>query len=258
MDDLLTKLPFVNMGENNPELVVEEEPANVEEQPAQTPAEDKEDALVLSSAFFNDVKVVDGRNIIQNPENLLALVNKTYGLPSTYVPADLVRPNVPFSFGTEELEKSKLRQEAAQALEAMFAEAKKSGVNLFAVSGYRSSDRQSALFQAEVSKVGEEKAVQAVAFPGNSEHQTGLAIDISSHLVNLLLVEKLGETKDGKWLADNAYRFGYILRYPKGKESITGYQYEPWHFRFVGEEAAKVMYEKNLTMEEYFNMVEKI
>ncbi|MBY0122741.1 D-alanyl-D-alanine carboxypeptidase family protein [Bacillus sp. S/N-304-OC-R1] len=212
----------------------------------------------LEADFFNDVITVDGKKVIQNPTNFMALVNKQYSLPDGYEPEDLMRPNVMFSFGDQDIEKAYLRQEAAKALEAMFTEAKKYDLHFFAVSGYRSFDRQKAVFDAEVNKYGEEKAVQAVAIPGSSEHQTGLAMDISSQSNNFELSEEFGDTKEGKWAAENAHRFGFILRYPKGKEEITGYKFEPWHFRYVGKDAAKTIYEKHLTLEEYFEIVKKI
>ncbi|EIJ78531.1 serine-type D-Ala-D-Ala carboxypeptidase [Bacillus methanolicus PB1] len=217
-----------------------------------------DDSITLKAKYFNQVKQVDGKYVIQNPANVLALVNHQFGLPSTYAPNDLVRPKVAFSFGNQNIEKSYLRKKAAAALEKMFAEAKKQNIELYAVSGYRSYERQEELFHAEINRVGKEKAVQAVAVPGTSEHQTGLAVDISSKSVNLDLTEQFGTTPEGKWLVKNAHKFGFILRYPKDKESITGYQYEPWHFRYVGTKAAKVIYEKNLTLEEYFDIVEKI
>ncbi|MFE8702072.1 D-alanyl-D-alanine carboxypeptidase family protein [Cytobacillus sp. FJAT-54145] len=218
----------------------------------------EEDVLTLESQYFNEVVQVDGKNIIQNPLNVLALVNKEFSLPSDYAPKDLVRPNVPFSFGDMGVEKSFVRKEAAGALERLFALAKKDGIELFAVSGYRSFERQAMLYDAEVKKSGEEAAQQVVAIPGNSEHQSGLAMDISSRSVGLALTEEFGETVEGKWLAANAHKFGYVLRYPKGKESITGYQYEPWHFRYIGVEAAQIIYEKGMTLEEYFSIVKKI
>ena len=82
-------------------------------------------------------------------------------------------------------------------------------------------------------------------------------MDISSKAEGMLLTESFGDAKEGKWLAENAHRFGFILRYPKGKEEITGYQYEPWHFRYIGIEAATIIYEKQLTLDEYFNIVQK-
>ncbi|MDF2036294.1 M15 family metallopeptidase [Cytobacillus oceanisediminis] len=218
----------------------------------------EKDPLSLETSYFNEVKVVNGRNVIQNPENVLVLVNKQFSLPDGYEPLQLVIPEVAFSFGKLDLEKSYMRQDAAKALETLFAGALNEGVELFAVSGYRSYARQSQVFEAEVKRAGREKAVQAVAIPGSSEHQTGLSMDISSRSANLELSEKFGETNEGNWLAENAHRYGFILRYPKGKETITGYQYEPWHFRYVGHEAAKVIYEKKWTLEEYFNIVKKI
>lgn len=214
--------------------------------------------LKLEAQYFNDVLEVDGRKVIQNTENILILVNKEYALPDGYAPADLVRPNVAFSFGDQDIEKSYMRKEAAEALEKMFTEAAKQNIHLFAVSGYRSYERQVQIFNHEVQKVGEEQAVQVVAVPGNSEHQTGLAMDISSQSANFALSEQFGETPEGKWLVDNAHTFGFILRYPKGKEGITGYSYEPWHFRYVGKKAATEIYKNGLTLEEYFHVVEKI
>jgi D-alanyl-D-alanine carboxypeptidase len=225
---------------------------------SQNPDESTPEGPTLEAIYFNDVKEVNGKQVIQNPLNVLALVNKMVALPDNYNPTDLVKPNVSFSFGNETIEKSLMRKEAALALEKMFTEAKASGIELYAVSGYRSYDRQQILFDAEVKKSGEEKAAQVVAVPGNSEHQSGLAMDISAKSANLSLTESFGETNEGKWLAANAHKYGFILRYPKGKETITGYQYEPWHFRYVGVDAAQTIFEKNITLEEYFDIVEKI
>ncbi|CAI9392122.1 M15 family metallopeptidase [Niallia sp. Sow4_A1] len=238
--------------------VNEEEQEKEEQQTPPEEVEEEEYPWTLESIFFNEIKVVDGRNIIQNPMNIVSLVNKEFGLPDGYIPEDLVRPNVEFSFGNQDIEKSYMREEAAKALEDMFNGAKKSGITLYAVSGYRSYDRQTVLFGAEVDRVGEEKAVQAVAYPGNSEHQTGLAMDISSKSADFLLTEEFGETKEGKWLKENAHLYGFILRYPEGKESITQYKYEPWHFRYVGKKSAKDIYENDWTLEEYFKVVRKI
>jgi D-alanyl-D-alanine carboxypeptidase len=215
-------------------------------------------SLSLKAVYFNDLKIVNGTNQIQNPTNVLALVNKQYVLPGNYIPNDLVRPNVAFSFGDLSVEKAFMRKEAASALEKMFTEAKNSGIELYAVSGYRSFKTQNSLLNAEISHVGEEKAVQAVAVPGSSEHQTGLAMDIGSKSTNLYLTEGFADTAEGKWLAENAHRFGFILRYPKGKEGITHYEYEPWHFRYVGVQAATTIYKHNWTLEEYFQEVKKI
>lgn len=214
--------------------------------------------LHLNATDFDQIKVVDGKNIIQNPSNILVLVNKTYSLPDNYIPNDLVRPNVAFSFGSQDVEQAYLRKEAAGALEEMFANAKKSGIILYAVSGYRSYSRQQGLFDNEVNQVGEEQAAQAVAVPGTSEHQTGLAMDIASQSTSMLLTENFAETKEGQWLEKNAHLFGFILRYPKGKEGITNYEYEPWHYRYVGVKAATIIYQHNWTLEEYLNQAKKL
>ena len=230
-------------------------PEAIEENSTAQPSAPK---LTLEAVFFNEIAQVDGEKIIQNPENKLTLVNKVFALPEDYIPGDLVRPDVEFSFGNQDIEKSYMRQEAASALEKMFADAKSQDIHLFAVSGYRSYQRQDDNFHNKVNKIGEEAAAKIVAYPGNSEHQTGLAMDISSQSANFKLTEQFGETPEGKWLMENAHRFGYILRYPKGLETITGYNYEPWHYRYVGLKAAAEIYKNQLTLEEYFNIVEKI
>jgi len=267
-----SKIPYVNNNQkeettqtdelkDNEPIVDQENNGQNDSTDAGESTQDQEnlpEVPTLEAIYFNDVKEVNGKQVIQNPLNILALVNKMFALPESYNPTDLVKPNVSFSFGDQTIEKSLMRQDAAAALEKMFAEAKASGIELFAVSGYRSYDRQRILFDAEVKKSGEEKAAQVVAVPGNSEHQSGLAMDISAKSANLGLTESFGETTEGKWLAANAHKYGFILRYPKGKEAITGYQYEPWHFRYVGVDASQTIFEKNITLEEYFDIVEKI
>lgn len=240
--------------ENDREPVGEEEQLS-EDSPVvdeQTEEEQDDERLLLPEEYFNELKEVDGKQVIQNVENVYILVNKEMNLPSDYVPGDLVRPDVRFVFGDEDIEKSYLRREAARALEKMFQAAEAEGIYLFASSGYRSYNRQKTIFQAKVAEVGEEKALEVVAYPGQSEHQTGLAMDITAASNHFLLTETFADTTEGKWLAENAHRFGFILRYPKGKEMITGYNYEPWHFRYVGEEYAKIIYENNWTLEEFF------
>lgn len=254
-DGLVSKIPFVNQDDNQ---AAPEDTVPVEDK--QKPTEETQESPdpKLESQFFNEIEEVDGRSIIQNPLNILSLVNKQFALPDYYAPEDLVRPNVPFSFGNLDIEKSYMRKEAAKHLEIMIEAAQKEDLEIFAVSGYRSYERQKSVFDAKVSQAGVVAASEVVAVPGNSEHQTGLAMDVSSHSVNLELIEEFGETVEGKWLANNAHKFGFIVRYPKGKEDITGYQYEPWHFRYVGVQAATVIFENELTLEEYFDIVEKI
>lgn len=250
--------PMTKSNEKQTEEKAQQSPSKEKQEDNKQKSNENKTELTLAGKYFNDIKEVNGKKVIQNPLNIMVLVNKEFALPDHYAPNDLVRPKVEYSFGDQDIEQSYLREEAARALEKMFADAKTNGIELFAVSGYRSYDTQTGLFNAEVEKVGKEKAIQAVAVPGQSEHQTGLTMDISGRSVQLGLTEDFGDKPDGKWLAENAHRFGFILRYPKGKEDITGYQYEPWHFRYVGKEAAEQIYKNQLTLEEYFKTVKKI
>lgn len=191
-----------------------------------------------------------GTNVIANPYEQLVLVNKENALPADYIPTDLVVPDINYPF-TEDLPKKKVRKIAATAMEELFAASDEAGLELFAQSGYRSYDRQETVFASNVQSLGEEQANQVSARPGESEHQTGLTMDVTSRDVGFQLNEDFAETDEGKWLAENAAKYGFIIRFPKGKEEITQYQYEPWHIRYVGKKAAKEITENNLTLEEY-------
>lgn len=195
----------------------------------------------------------DGLAVVTNPADSAVVVNKQRGLPGEYIPADLVHPNVRFSFAGES-EKKQLRKEAADALEQLFAAAKRDGIELFGVSGYRSYRTQETIFNYNVAHQGEEEAHRFSAQPGHSEHQTGLAIDVSAKSAKFGLEETFGATTEGKWLAEHAYEYGFIIRYPKGKEKITGYAYEPWHIRYVGIKIAAQIYRENWTLEEFFTL----
>src|SRR5690606_29752197 len=144
-----------------------------------------------------------------------------------------------------------LRKEAAAALEELFKQAKADKLNLYAQSGYRSYERQKAIFASNSKRVGEEKANRVSAHAGQSEHQTGLSMDVTSPAVGNDLVTDFENTVEGKWIKDHAHEFGFIIRYPKGKESITGYDYEPWHLRYVGKQHAEIIHQKGITLEEY-------
>ncbi|EAC6058293.1 D-alanyl-D-alanine carboxypeptidase family protein [Listeria monocytogenes] len=224
----------------------------------QTLAELEKDPLYPYIDKQNKLTEKNGIKYIENEENMLVLANKDYSLQPTYTPPDLVRPNVTFSFGSQQVEKAQLRKEAATALEEMFVATNKDGKKLFAVSGYRSYKRQQEVFQAEVNAKGDQKAREAVAYPGTSEHQTGLAMDISSENQSYELTEAFGTTPEGKWLQENAHNYGFILRYMKGREAITKYQYESWHYRYVGKDAATIIYENNWTLEEFFEHVKAL
>jgi len=192
----------------------------------------------------------DGKRLIIHPDEILVLVNKERSLPSDYAPRDLVQPDVRFGFA-EDSPRRFMRAEAARALERLFARAAEQGVDLVAQSGYRSYETQESIHQYHVRRLGEEEARRVSALPGQSEHQTGLAMDVSAKSVDCALVEEFGETREGRWLAEHAPAFGFIIRYPRGAEDITGYSYEPWHLRYVGEEHTRRIAESGLTLEEY-------
>lgn len=200
------------------------------------------------NAIINDEAIT----VIANPSDLLVLVNKMNSLPANYVPSNLVAPNVPFYFSGDD-PKRYLRPEAAVALEQLFEAASTESIEILGASGYRSYSRQESIFASNVKRQGEEAARRVSAVAGQSEHQTGLAIDLTSAKVGFDLIEEFGETKEGIWLRENAHHFGFIIRYPKGKEHITGYSYEPWHIRFVGKEIAADVFSTDLTLEEYFS-----
>jgi D-alanyl-D-alanine carboxypeptidase len=194
---------------------------------------------------------VDGISVVANPADRAVVVNKQRALPSTYIPKDLIYPNVSFSF-KEKAERRMMRIEAAKALEQLFDGAAKDGIKLVGISAYRSYATQKAVFQGNVNAQGLEEASRYSAKPGTSEHQTGLAIDVSSASANYTLEEMFGDTKEGKWLAQHAAAYGFIIRYPKRKESLTGYAFEPWHIRYVGVPIAQEVVKQNIAFEQYF------
>jgi D-alanyl-D-alanine carboxypeptidase len=125
---------------------------------------------------------------------------------------------------------------------------------LIVQSGYRSYESQRTIHNAKVRALGKVRGENLAARPGFSEHQTGLAVDFAAKGVSTLQ-SSFAKTKAGKWLAGNAYKFGFVLRYPSGKTSVTGYSYEPWHFRYVGVDLATAMHDQNIsTLEEYFSL----
>lgn len=183
------------------------------------------------------------------------IINRDYPLTASYAPDDLVAPDIPFSFNETYLDKRKLKKVAAKALEELCAAAlSEDGLTIYGVSGYRSYDRQYDIYGANLINRGTRHTNLYSAAPGNSEHQTGLAIDVSCKSIKYALVEKFANTPEGIWLKENSWRFGFILRYPKDKEHITGYAYEPWHIRYVGVPLAYYLYTNNLTLEEYYGV----
>lgn len=188
-----------------------------------------------------------------SPASVAFLVNKEYALPDDYVPTDLVYPDVHFIFA-EKIEKKMMREEAAKALEKLFAAAKADGVYLGGVSAYRSHATQTSLFNRYVEKDGLEKAKTYSAVPGHSEHETGLSIDVSDSAGNCAADPCFAGTKEANWLEQHAADYGYIIRYPEGKEAITGYVYEAWHIRYVGVEIAQEIAKEGITLEQYYGL----
>ncbi|XRG80446.1 M15 family metallopeptidase [Rossellomorea sp. GAMAL-10_SWC] len=190
---------------------------------------------------------------VSHPDVITVLVNKKYFLSQNYVPKDLVYANVSFIF-KEKIEKRKMRKEAAIALKKLFEGAKRDHIHLSGVSGYRSYATQKVIFNRYVKVDGYANARKYSALPGSSEHQTGLSIDVSSSTGKCAASSCFANTKEAKWLEKNSSNYGFIIRYPKGKEQITGYKYEPWHIRYVGVAPAKQMKKRNITLEEYLNV----
>ena len=187
-----------------------------------------------------------------DPTSITVFINKEYTLPKDYRPEQLVTPDVDFNL-TYNDERTLMRPEAAEALEKLFAAAEEDGYILTGISGFRSYDRQHKIFTSNIATKGKDYTLKYSAVPGTSEHQTGLAIDVSTKTLNYKLSTKFANSPEGIWLEDNAYRFGYIVRYPLGKAEVTGYAYEPWHIRYVGKELAYYLYTNELTLDEYYN-----
>ena len=181
----------------------------------------------------------------QNDVNgLLFLANRQYMVSEAYEPDDLEMSDVPGQV-------RRMRKEAAEALREMFQVCKEEiGVQLLSISGYRSYERQEGIYKRKLRTVkgNVEKAQEYVAPPGSSEHQLGVAMDIGQkHKIHLEV--SFRDTEGGKWCRENCWRFGFILRYDEGWEEITGYNFEPWHFRYVGKEYAKEIHDANIPME---------
>lgn len=197
--------------------------------PVDPPKVEKPQTNTSKTSKGYDITKVNGVYYI----NGILIANKTYALPSSYAPGGLTK-------------------ETNAAFSKMQADAAKEGINLKIISGYRSYSKQQSTYNRYVNRDGKSAADRYSARPGHSEHQTGLAFDVNS------LEQSFGNTKEGKWLSANCYKYGFILRYPQGKEAITGYMYEPWHFRYIGDEASKLYNNGSwITLEEYLGIDSK-
>ena len=187
----------------------------------------------VSDSSKNKTEIKRKVNVIEKPKTQgtyikgILIVNKKYSLPANYNPG--------------------VDQTASTALKQLQQAASTAGHNIPLISGFRSYSRQQTLYNNYVARDGQALADTYSARPGHSEHQTGLAFDVGK------LDDNYGSTPAGIWLKENCHKYGFIIRYPKGKESITGYQYEPWHIRYVGVEHATKIMNQNITLEEYLN-----
>lgn len=189
---------------------------------------------------------------LTEPTSQWVIVNKKNAIPTTFVP-NLTVPDVRLRLSSGE-EQMKINTQTAPAIKEMFNAAAKDGVTLVFGSGYRSAAKQSEFYNSYKAKDGQAAADTYSARPGHSEHQTGFAVDITSTSGTCHLQICWEDTPEGKWVAQNAYKHGFVLRYQEGKQAITGYQYEPWHFRYVGKELALEINKTNQTLEEFFGL----
>lgn len=181
------------------------------------------------------LKIIDG----------ILIVNKSYPLPKGYVPKNTYNDATGKRYCSDCIDK-----DAYSEYKQMKADATALGLNIWIQSGYRSYELQETLYNNYVNRDGKLAADTYSARPGYSEHQTGLAFDLNS------ISDDFQYTNEGKWVSANAWKYGFILRYPKSKESITGYKYESWHLRYVGKDLASKLYNNGdwITLEEHFNL----
>ncbi|RUL53650.1 MULTISPECIES: D-alanyl-D-alanine carboxypeptidase family protein [Lysinibacillus] len=218
-------------GEEN----VQEDPKENVENPSVSTEEPKGNAV--PNEGVTNGGYIEGQSLPTEPTyvNNVLIANKKYPLPRDFDPGE--------------------DPTARTAFDQMAQDARTAGFEIVAFSTYRSYEYQETIYNNYVSRDGKENADRYSARPGYSEHQTGLAFDIGEKdKKDLWLTEQFGETPAGKWLADNAHKYGFILRYPKGKEAITGYMYESWHFRYLGVDLATEVKASNLTLEEYLKI----
>lgn len=179
---------------------------------------------------------------------MLMNVNKFYTLSETYTPENL--KNIDLTYAYDEEGKNKLIDYAYDKFLELWQAANDQGFYLMVTSSYRDYESQKEIYDYRVSNWGERKADETAARPGHSEHQTGLVIDMTSKTEPL--ADSFTDSEAYKWLKENAYKYGFIERYPEGKTYLTGYNPESWHWRYVGLEAAKTMHDEDITFDEYY------
>ena len=211
--------------------------------------------LVNNNTQKTNVQKIDIKNKVEDVSVLssnIVLVNRENALGKDNYIKEFKIPNVEF-IANGDPNVRKMEKDSAEALERLFNAAENDNIILLGVSGYRDYDYQEKLYNDKVDRSGKEEADKYVAQPGASEHQTGLAMDVLSDEYTTL-DEGFKNTKAYNWIAENCYKYGFIIRYPEGKEQITGYDYEPWHLRYVGNEAAEQIACNGITLEEYLNI----
>lgn len=176
------------------------------------------------------------------------IVNKFYALSENYTPENLVSIPLTYAYGNEG--ENNLIDYAYEKFVDLWQAANDAGFYLMVNSSYRDYASQKEIYDSRKASLGERKADETAARPGHSEHQTGLVVDMTSK--NVPYASDFSESEEYKWLKENAYLYGFIERYPEGKENITGYSPESWHWRYVGEEAAKIIQEEDITYDEYY------
>lgn len=205
--------------------------------------------LKLPGASPIDARVED----YSLPSSLWVVVNKDYPLSDQqYIPADLTLITTVPTRPDKTSDERSMRQIVLPSLESMFTDAKTAGFDLMIGSGFRSYTTQAMYFNNYVKASGEAAANLYSAKPGQSEHQTGLSLDIALTTKECYLDTCFGTTTAGKWLAEHSIDYGFILRYPSDKTAVTKYQYEPWHFRYVGTDLAKALHDSKLTLDEAY------
>ncbi len=190
---------------------------------------------------------------LTDPNSIWVVINKDRPLPDGWAPADLAVPNVKLSASVN-AEPMHLRQPAVEALETLFTAAIKANASLMLFSGYRSQALQASLYNSYVKRDGQAAADRYSARPRYSEHQTGLAADVAPADGSCTAEQCFANTTAGKWLAAHSYQYGFIIRYQEGKESLTGYEYEPWHIRYVGKTLALELHKRGETLEQFFGL----
>ena len=224
----------------------------------------KEEVEKTLSKIYPKLKVIDGQRVsIGTTKNGFSIytvndvyyiddimmVNKTYGLPESYIPVDTKESCI----GKTSTCNKCINKTAYEAFNKMRADASSIGLNIYIASGYRPYVGQESIYNRYIKRDGKEAADTYSARPGYSEHQTSYSFDLNS------ITDSFIKTKEGLWVNDNAYLYGFIIRFPKGKDSITGYKYEPWHLRYVGYDLAKKLYNNGdwISLEEYFGVDSK-